>query len=628
MKLSGSQLLLSINAAMLSAGLVALSIILWQSTTPKETDYPSVSDFALLDQEGNFHKLSRLANTQGVVLYVYGVGCPIAQNHLPELMKLRKEYENSGIEFRLLNCNPQDDRASLQQDLKERNIDIPVLKDDAQLVMDELGIKRTCESFLIDPKNRKIVFHGPLDDRLGYESQKKEADHHYLKDAIEAHLSGIAVESPDEEIRGCLISRAAGGQPTNEIPVYATEVAPILQARCYACHSEGGTAPWEMGSYSDIVGWSAMIREVILTKRMPPRQPDMHYLPFSETHGILPSESSTLMRWIDAGMPRGNGDDPLIAAKQIATDRRYLTDAKIQIQPRPQWIPATGELDYRYDAMQLPVTEDVWVHGGVVESSEPELLHHALCYVVPNEQDDAGSQKNPTLNFAHPDPNTWNAKIIAAAVPGMDSTLFPQNTGHKLSAGSILFVQYHYTTNGKISTDFPDIRVALHDTPPLFELEYEILENHTFKIPPEVSEYRVEDDFIPENDILLFGILPHMHYRGTSFRCELMTPDGTKKTIFSMPNYNMDWQGIYWFAEPFAVPKGTKIIGTGIYDNSPMNELNPDPSKEVTYSTQTSGEMFHGWLIYSQRTERNAAEFDKVFRKSQSAFDSSAKSER
>ena len=95
-----------------------------------------------------------------------------------------------------------------------------------------------------------------------------------------------------------------------------------------------------------------------------------------------------------------------------------------------------------------------------------------------------------------------------------------------------------------------------------------------------------------------------------------------------MPNYNMDWQGIYWFAEPFAVPKGTEIIGTGIYDNSPMNELNPDPSKEVTYSTQTSGEMFHGWLIYSQRTERNAAEFDKVFRKSQSAFDSSAKSER
>ena len=125
MKLSGSQLLLSINAAMLSAGLVALSIILWQSTTPKETDYPSVSDFALLDQEGNFHKLSRLANTQGVVLYVYGVGCPIAQNHLPELMKLRNEYENSGIEFRLLNCNPQDDRASLQQDLKERNIITP-----------------------------------------------------------------------------------------------------------------------------------------------------------------------------------------------------------------------------------------------------------------------------------------------------------------------------------------------------------------------------------------------------------------------------------------------------------------------------------------------------------------------
>ena len=115
-----------------------------------------------------------------------------------------------------------------------------------------------------------------------------------------------------------------------------------------------------------------------------------------------------------------------------------------------------------------------------------------------------------------------------------------------------------------------------------------------------------------------------MHYRGTSFRCETVAPNGTTKTIFSMPNYNMDWQGIYWFAEPLAVPRGTKIIGTGIYDNSAMNELNPDPSKEVTYSTQTSGEMFHGWLIYSQRTERNAAEFDKLFHESQSAVESAS----
>ena len=624
MKLSGSQLLLSINAVIMAGALLALAIIFWPPEPQKEKDDPSVSDFALLDQEGNFHKLSRLESARGVVLYVYGVGCPIAQNHLPALMQLRKEYEDSGIEFRLLNCNPQDDRAALQQDLKERNIDIPVLKDNAQVVMDELGIKRTCESFLIDPKTRKIIFHGPLDDRLGYESQKQEVAHSYLKDAIEAHLSGKLVENPGEEIRGCLISRAVDGKPATEIPEYVADVAPILQARCYACHSEGGTAPWEMQSYEDIVGWSAMIREVILTKRMPPRQPDMHYLPFSEMHGILPSESSTLMRWIDAGTPRGAGDDPLSVAKETLPKRKDLADAKIQMQPRAQWIPATGELDYRYDAMLLPVTEDVWVRGGVVESSEPELLHHAFCYVVPNEPDTAVSLRNPTLNFAQPDPNTWNAKIIAAALPGMDSTLFPPDTGQKLTAGSTLFVQYHYTTNGKRSTDFPEIRVGLHDAPPLFELEYKILENHTFKIPPEVSDYRIEDDYIPEDDILLFGILPHMHYRGTSFRCEMITPDGIRKTIFSLPNYNMNWQGIYWFAEPLAVPKGTKIVGTVIYDNSAMNELNPDPSKEVTYSTQTSGEMFHGWLIYSRRTERNAAEFDQRFHESQSADDSAS----
>ena len=613
MKTLKPQTLLILNAVLLIAIFASLIVIFWQrNPSQADTKYPTISDFALLDQEGKFHKLSRYANSRGVVLYVYGVGCPIARNHLPALKKLRDEYKKRGVEFLLLDCNLQDDRETLQQDALERNIDIPILKDDGQLVMNLLGITRTCEAFLIDPKTRQIIFHGPVDDRLGYESQKKEAQHNYLQDAIDAYLSGKAVANPDAEIRGCLISKISDDANSSAIPNYVTDVAPILQERCLNCHSSGGTAPWALGSYEDVLGWSAMIREVILAQRMPPRQPDTQYFPFSETHGIFPREANTIVRWIDAGGPRGEGEDPLASAKTVGDQKIDLDKAQIKINLPPQKIPPTGEVAYRTNALKLELHDDAWVRAGRIQPSEPEVLHHAFCRTSPIQGDDLNNVQRSKRGI----PDKWRSTNVAAYVPGMTSFEFPPNTGMRIPKECALVFLYHYTTTGKAVTDHPRLGIFLHDKPPLFELKMETVERRDFKIPPGVAEYQVEDDYIPDDNILLFGIAPHMHYRGSSFRCDIVLPNGTEKTLFSIPNYRMTWQGIYWFENPIALPKGTKIICRGSFDNSTTNELNPDASEEVVYGQQSWKEMFEGWLLYSERTEKNAEEFDKLYQAS------------
>lgn len=610
MNRSRSQSLLLLNAVILAAVLVVLIAIFWQRDGSEDANYPTTSDFALLDQEGKFHKLSRYADSKGLVLYVYGVGCPIARNHLPALNKLRDEYKKQGIEFLLLNCNPQDDRDALQKDARERDIDIPILKDDGQLVMNLLDIERTCETFLIDPKTRQIIFHGPVDDRLGYESQKKEAGHHYLREAIDSYLAGNSVSEPDAEIRGCLISHLSDESNTrSNVPDYVKDIAPILEQRCFNCHSTGGTAPWALESYEDVLGWSAMIREVVLTKRMPPRQPDTHYLPFSEVHGILPEEASTLIRWIDAGAPRGDGEDPLNSLRLTADKQFDFDKAQIKINLPPQRIPATGEVPYRTNALKLQLQKDAWVRGGTIQPSEPEALHHAFCRTSSLQGDRSNNFELSKRGIS----NKWRSTNVAAYVPGMSSFEFPPDTGMKIPRECALVFLYHYTTLGKMTTDYPRLGILLHEKPPLFELNMETIERRDFQIPPGVSDYQVEDDYTPDTDILLFGIAPHMHYRGSSFYCKIVPPDGEEKIIFSMPNYRMTWQGIYWFKDPLALPKGTKIVCSGIFDNSEMNELNPDPSEEVLYGQQSWKEMFEGWLLYSKRTDKNAAKFDKLY---------------
>ena len=56
-----------------------------------------------------------------------------------------------------------------------------------------------------------------------------------------------------------------------------------------------------------------MIREVIRTKRMPPWHADPHIGQWQDDRSLSVAERQTLVHWIEAGAPRGNGPDPLAA---------------------------------------------------------------------------------------------------------------------------------------------------------------------------------------------------------------------------------------------------------------------------------------------------------------------------
>ena len=75
----------------------------------------------------------------------------------------------------MLNSSLQDSREAIAEEAKEYGYDIPILMDANQLVGEQLGVTRTAEVFVIDPKTWKVVYRGPLDDRLDYGTQKAGA---------------------------------------------------------------------------------------------------------------------------------------------------------------------------------------------------------------------------------------------------------------------------------------------------------------------------------------------------------------------------------------------------------------------------------------------------------------------
>ena len=543
-----------------------------------------MENFKLLDHTGKMHELYYLSDMKAVVLLVHGNGCPIARNALHTYKDLREKYQDQGVAFLMINSNLQDNRKSIAKEAKEFGIDFPILVDDTQLVGESLGIERTADAFVVDPKTWKVVYRGSLDDRLGYETQKFEASNHYVADALDSILQDKPLKVSAVEAKGCIVNLPELDRSEAHKKIsYADDVAPILLENCVACHREGGIGPFAMTEYNVIKGFAPMIREVIRTKRMPPWHADPHYGEFSNNRSLTDAEEQTLVHWIEAGTPRGEGKDPLANFKHEWAEWALGTPDIVVDIPAYD-VPATGVVDYQYVTVKNPLDRDVWVRGVEILPGSREALHHVIT----------------TIGYVNPEARNGFQAVggMGGYVPGADGNEFPQDTGVLLKAGMDFQFQMHYTTYGKAVTDKSRLGIYFYDEKPKYVLEQRFMMNPRFKIPAGAKNYSSQASWTVDKDMKLYTLLPHSHFRGKASDFIAKYPDGHEEVLLSVPNYDFNWQTTYELSEPKVLPAGTEIIHHTTWDNSSQNPANPDPTIDVTWGEQSWEEMLFGAITY------------------------------
>jgi len=107
----------------------------------------------------------------------------------------------------------------------------------------------------------------------------------------------------------------------------------------------------------------------------------------------------------------------------------------------------------------------------------------------------------------------------------------------------------------------------------------------------------VADDFRVPLDIDVLAVYPHAHYLGKLLEAYATLPNGSRKWLIRIPNWNPNWQAVYDCREPVFLPKGSTISMRYHYDNSAGNPRNPNlPPKRVRSGNQATDEMGHLWL--------------------------------
>jgi peroxiredoxin len=536
--------------------------------------------FSLKDIHRRPRSLDGFKDKRAFVVVFVDTECPLADLYVPTLIELHKKYAEKGVQFLAINSSSQDSFVSVSAHAQERDLPFPVLKDFDQHVADAFGAQRTLEAFLLDAK-RVIRYHGRIDDQYGSGFRRDKPSRRDLEQTLDELLAGKPVSTPRTEVSGCLIERARKLHDGGEV-TYAKHVARVLQKRCQECHRPGEIGPFPLMTYEDVKKRTNRIREAILEERMPPWHADPRHGKFINDRRLTQEERDTLLSWIDRGTL--NGDD-----KDLPPPLKFVNGWKIG-QPDKVFtmakefkVPATGVLDYQRFVVDPGFMEDVWVQAAECRPGNRKVVHHILVYIL------APGRRDPY------DPDGTAATLVGWA-PGDMPALYSPDTARRVPAGSKLLFEVHYTPNGTEQTDRSSVGILLAKGPPAHSVEMNILANMIFRIPPGASNHKGQMTFTFPQDALVLSFMPHMHLRGVSARYVMSYPDGTTRTLLSVPDYDFGWQSVYRFEQPLQVPKGSKLTWAGRWDNSEDNPRNPDATKAVHWGLQTWDEMQNGWM--------------------------------
>ncbi len=560
------------------------------SAEPTKVEGPArVDDFMLADQNLLARQLYRMSDDQAVVLLTFASGDKQIHADAKALMALKAAYPK-GVDMLAVDSRIGDRRDPVVADAKAAGLDMPILFDYEQLVGEELGVTRAAEVIVIDPRSWTIAYRGPVDG---------------AKQALDALVAGQKVALTSREPTGELIAFPDRAKAKTFANIsYTHTIAPIIEAKCATCHQPGGIGPMPLNNYTQIKGFSPMIREVIRTHRMPPYLADETVGAFQDDDRLTPEQMKTLVHWIDAGSPRGAGEDPLVKIKFQAPDWPLGKPDVVLNVPEVK-VPASGILDYQHPVVANAMAEGRWMKATTFRVSDRQVVHHILTGVVPADY---------TGNTASE--SSWGASLGGYG-PGRGSNIQPADTGVWVPASGGIGFQNHYTPYGRETTEKTQMGIYFYPKgeEPKYVLRTFGIFDFSIEIPPN-EEFHPETSYIEfPKDAILYGITPHAHRRGGSTQVSILYPNGKTEMLLALPRYDFNWQYEYFLKTPLKVPAGSKIVAKWTYDNSARNPGNADHNKTVYWGEQTSEEMMATYLHYrwvDETVKHQTPEYEKL----------------
>src|SRR5258706_4303601 len=183
-----------------------------------------------------------------------------------------------------------------------------------------------------------------------------------------------------ERIVAILWVLAAASTPANADVVWHRDVQPIVQARCQACHTTGGVAPFALLTYDDAFAHSAQMATMVEARLMPPWKPAAGCRSYEGDRSLSQEEIDTIVTWARRGAMPGDqaeGRSAPVPRRELAWVDLTL-DAGADYLPAPSHTTSHSEDDYRCFALDPKLAQDRDLIGIDIEPTLARQVHHVL----------------------------------------------------------------------------------------------------------------------------------------------------------------------------------------------------------------------------------------------------------
>lgn len=394
--------------------------------------------------------------------------------------------------------------------------------------------------------------------------------------------------------------------PATDAPTW-DDVSPIFRESCTGCHNPDGAAPFSLTTYNEATARSEMIAAAVEARSMPPWlvTDDGTCGEFEHSRALTVDEIATITEWANGGVP-GGSEKPIEPLPLPTIERVDMELVTPQFIPEPEGDFLAEDDEYRCFVFDNPLGRDAYITASEAIPGNADIVHHVLAMPVDPQADSWAGTPNAVeiANMNGADGREgWDCLGTAGGnirergipvtwAPGQGPVTFPEGVGIWLGKDEQIIVQVHYnmprpelvgqSDSTRLQFTMEDqverpANVVLLD--PFIESLYG---GAPETLPPgeSATKYRWEMDGwevmarsdLPssEGGFELYGVMPHMHQRGSAFDFKIVRDGAPNECSAEIVAWDFEWQLLYFYDEPRHIDGNDAFKVTCTFDTTSM----------------------------------------------------------
>jgi hypothetical protein len=327
--------------------------------------------------------------------------------------------------------------------------------------------------------------------------------------------------------------------------LWSRDIAPILQRRCFTCHSPNN-ASFSLTTYNEARPWAAAIREEVLLRQMPPWSAIAGFGRFANDPSLTQGEWDLLVAWVDGGAPSGQtlqeGDIAPVYVPGEATWLHGEPDAIVSPEA-PHSVAASAPESVQRFEIATGFTADRRVHGIGFKPGDRRVVRYASVF-------EAGT-------------NRW----LFTWTPWYPAMHLPEGAAFTIKAGTKLAVEIGYRGTEEAASDRSEIGFYF-DPGASGAAAAQVIETPAVAVAPGGEPVRSRAEVVIDETTALHAVYPEVGPGTASLELSAKLPDGSVRPLLWLRDVRLDWPSSYVNLDPVPLPKGSRLVMTAWTANS------------------------------------------------------------